>query len=34
VHPRPHFLTFPPIVFMAAGAGIGEIAKRRRARNA
>jgi hypothetical protein len=34
VHPRPHFLTFLPILFMAAGAGIGELAKRRRARNA
>ena len=34
VHPQPPYLTFLPILFSVAGAGIGELVKRRRARNA
>jgi hypothetical protein len=34
VPPQGVYLTFLPILFMIAGAGIGELVKRRRARNA
>ena len=34
VPPQGAYLTFLPILFMVTGAGIGELVKRRRARNA
>jgi hypothetical protein len=34
LHPRPPYLEFLPLLTLVAGAGIGELVKRRRARDA